>query len=94
VVGTAASKEAALDNALAKMQADWQGVELRVVEYKDTGTAVIGGTDDVQVGQRCGVVVCSVCRCGGDGLVLDWPTAYGSRLPVFGCCCCTAGAAG
>jgi hypothetical protein len=50
VVSTAASKEAALDKALSKMQADWQGVEFRVVEYKDTGTYVVGGTDEVQVG--------------------------------------------
>lgn len=50
VISTAASKEAALDKALSKMQADWQGVEFRVVEYKDTGTYVVGGTDEVQVG--------------------------------------------
>lgn len=49
VVRAAASKEAALDKALSKMQADWQGAEFRVVEYKDTGTYVVGGTDEVQV---------------------------------------------
>lgn len=49
VVSAAASKEAALDKALSKMQADWQGVEFRVVDYKDTGTYVVGGTDEVQV---------------------------------------------
>lgn len=49
VVSAAASKEAALDKALVKMQADWQGVEFRVVEYKDTGTFVVGGTEEVQV---------------------------------------------
>jgi dynein heavy chain len=49
VVSAAASKEAALAKALSKMQADWQGVEFRVVEYKDTGTYVVGGTDEVQV---------------------------------------------
>lgn len=31
------------------MKADWQGLAFRVVAYKDTGTYVIGGTDDVQV---------------------------------------------
>ena len=30
------------------MKADWQGMTFRVVAYKDTGTYVIGGTDDVQ----------------------------------------------
>lgn len=53
VVSAAASKEAALDKALSKMQADWQGVEFRVVEYKDTGTYVVGGTDEVQVSSDC-----------------------------------------
>jgi dynein heavy chain len=50
VVGAAASKEAGLEKALSKMQSDWDGVAFRVVEYKDTGTFVIGGTDEVQVG--------------------------------------------
>jgi dynein heavy chain, axonemal len=27
---------------------DWQGLDLRVVPYKDTGTSIIGGTDEVQ----------------------------------------------
>jgi hypothetical protein len=43
-----ASKEAGLEKALAKMKADWQGVAFRVVAYKEPGTFVIGGTDDVQ----------------------------------------------
>eukprot|EP00879_Flechtneria_rotunda_P022627 GHRR01023894.1.p1 GENE.GHRR01023894.1~~GHRR01023894.1.p1 ORF type:complete len:968 (+),score=348.72 GHRR01023894.1:492-3395(+) len=48
VVGAAASKEAALEKALIKMQSDWEGLTLRVVEYKDTETYVVGGTDEVQ----------------------------------------------
>ena len=43
-----ASKEAALEKALARMKADWRGLEFRVVPYKDTGTCVVGGADDVQ----------------------------------------------
>jgi hypothetical protein len=43
-----ASKEAALEKALARMKSDWQGLAFRVVAYKDTGTYVIGGADDVQ----------------------------------------------
>lgn len=50
VVGTSATKESSLEKALVKMQADWEGVAFRVVEYKDTGTFVVGGTDEVQVG--------------------------------------------
>eukprot|EP00951_Prasinocladus_malaysianus_P022062 scaffold183895_cov39-Prasinocladus_malaysianus.AAC.3 len=30
------------------MRADWDGVEFRCIEYKDTGTYIIGGTDEVQ----------------------------------------------
>lgn len=54
-----ASKELSLEKALSKMQADWSGLEFRVVPYKDTGTAVVGGTDDVQArGGRVGGVAC------------------------------------
>lgn len=60
MVGAAASKEAALEKALAKMQADWDGMDFRVVEYKDTGTFVIGGTDEVQV-RWAGVTVARQC---------------------------------
>lgn len=47
-----ASKEYSLEKALAKMKGDWEGLAFRVVEYKDTGTYVIGGTDEVQVRRR------------------------------------------
>ena len=47
-ISTSASKEASLEKALVKMQADWQGVELRILEYKDTATSIIGGVDEVQ----------------------------------------------
>lgn len=48
-MSASASKEWGLEKALAKMQDDWREASFRVVEYKDTGTYVIGGTDDVQV---------------------------------------------
>ncbi|GFH11920.1 uncharacterized protein HaLaN_07505 [Haematococcus lacustris] len=35
--------------ALDKMEAEWQGLEFRVLAYKDTGTFIIGGTDEVQM---------------------------------------------
>ena len=44
-----ASKEYGLEKALDKMHADWEGVEFRIMEYKDTGTYIVGGTDDIQV---------------------------------------------
>lgn len=44
-----ASKEYGLEKALDKMHADWEGVEFKIMEYKDTGTYIVGGTDDIQV---------------------------------------------
>ena len=48
ISGTA-SKEFSLAKALSKMQADWQGVQFNVLAYKDTGTFILGGVDEVQV---------------------------------------------
>ena len=71
-ISTNASKEFSLEKALDKMHADWEGLEFRIVEYKDTGTFIMGGTDEVQV--RAGGVyfllrrqqsrVCLGGRCG------------------------------
>ena len=44
-----ASKEYGLEKALDKMHADWEGLEFKIMEYKDTGTYIVGGTDDIQV---------------------------------------------
>lgn len=43
-----ASKEAGLERALDSMRKDWTGVAFTVVAYKDTGTYIIGGIDEVQ----------------------------------------------
>jgi dynein heavy chain len=43
-----ASKEFSLEKALEKMLADWEGVEFKCNSYKDTGTYVLGPTDDIQ----------------------------------------------
>jgi dynein heavy chain len=34
---------------LEKMKKDWEGVSFRITEYKDTGTFIMGGTDEIQV---------------------------------------------
>lgn len=49
IMSSTASKEYSLEKALEKMKGDWEGVEFRVIEYKDTGTFIIGGSDEVQV---------------------------------------------
>ncbi|GLC47993.1 hypothetical protein PLESTB_000047400 [Pleodorina starrii] len=43
-----ASKEYSLEKVLEKMDKDWRGVEFRCIEYKDTGTFILGGTDEIQ----------------------------------------------
>ncbi len=34
---------------MEKMRSDWEGVEFRLTEYKDTGTFIMGGADEIQV---------------------------------------------
>ena len=41
---------------MTHMQSEWAGAALRVVPYKDTGTAVVGGADEIQV--RNATVLC------------------------------------
>ena len=54
-----ASKEYGLEKALDKMHADWDGMEFRILEYKDTGTYIVGGTDEIQVRECCSTDCCS-----------------------------------
>ncbi|CAH3998948.1 unnamed protein product [Pieris brassicae] len=43
-----ASKEYALEKNLLKMKEEWVGVKFEVVPYRDTGTFILTGLDDVQ----------------------------------------------
>jgi dynein heavy chain len=43
-----ASKEFSLEKALDKMLADWQPLEFMLKEYRDTGTCIVAGNEDVQ----------------------------------------------
>jgi len=43
-----ASKENSLEGILDKMAKDWEGVQFIVLEYKDTGTYIMAGSDEVQ----------------------------------------------
>ncbi|GIL64289.1 hypothetical protein Vafri_18269 [Volvox africanus] len=48
-ISAAASKEQSLRLALKRMQDDWVGLEFKMVPYKDTGTCVVGHTDEIQM---------------------------------------------
>ncbi|GLC39959.1 hypothetical protein PLESTM_000973400, partial [Pleodorina starrii] len=48
-ISAAASKERSLLLALKRMKDDWVGVEFKMVPYKDTGTCVVGHTDEIQM---------------------------------------------
>lgn len=44
-----ASKEATLEKAMDKMEKDWADLSFTVNPFKDTGTYVIAGVDDIQL---------------------------------------------
>ncbi|MEW5313906.1 MAG: hypothetical protein WDW38_005438 [Sanguina aurantia] len=48
VVGAVATKEHSMLQAMKKMESEWVGMDLRVMPYKDTGTFILGGTDEIQ----------------------------------------------
>ena len=48
-VGATASKEWSLLKTLEKMESEWVGLEIKTIPYKDSGTFVIGGTDEIQM---------------------------------------------
>lgn len=45
----AASKEYSFEKSLEKMLKDWDGIEFVVMPYKDSGTFMVGGIDDIQM---------------------------------------------
>jgi dynein heavy chain len=48
ISGTA-TKEFSFEKALQKMYADWQDVLFIIVAYRDTGTYILSGIDDIQM---------------------------------------------
>ena len=48
-VSEAAAKEFNIEQTLDNMLSDWTGLELQIFPYRDTGTGVLKGVDEVQV---------------------------------------------
>ncbi|GLC41774.1 hypothetical protein PLESTM_001238200 [Pleodorina starrii] len=47
-IGGVATKEASMLKTLDKMETEWNGLDFRVLPYKDTGAFILGGTDEIQ----------------------------------------------
>ena len=47
-VSEAAAKEFNIEQTLDNMLADWTGLELQIFPYRDTGTGVLKGVDEIQ----------------------------------------------
>ncbi|XP_053480111.1 dynein axonemal heavy chain 3-like [Ictalurus furcatus] len=48
-ISASASKEYSLERALEKMKNEWTDLQFGFTEYKDTGTSIVCGVDDIQV---------------------------------------------
>ncbi|KAJ1436168.1 dynein heavy chain, N-terminal region 2-domain-containing protein, partial [Ochromonadaceae sp. CCMP2298] len=48
-IGESAAKEYQIEVALDKMEAEWENMNLSLHPYRETGTAVLKGVDDINV---------------------------------------------
>ena len=48
-IGESAAKEYQIENALNKMEKEWENMNLSIHPYRETGTGVIKGVDDINV---------------------------------------------
>ena len=48
-ISTAATKEHTLESNMLKMQAEWREITFNFIPYRDTGTYIISGIDEIQV---------------------------------------------
>ena len=48
-IGESAAKEYQIEQALDKMEREWQNMDLQISPYKETGTGVLKGIDDLNV---------------------------------------------
>ena len=48
-ISNAASKEFALEKAMAKMKGEWENVRFNCQPYRESGVSILSGVDDIQV---------------------------------------------
>jgi dynein heavy chain len=48
-IGESAAKEYQIEQALDKMEHEWENLNLQIHPYRETGTGVIKGVDDINV---------------------------------------------
>lgn len=59
------------------MRAAWHGLEFRVLDFKDTGTFILGGVDDVQA--------CAPLRCRASRAPLSLPQDIQEEKVLLAC---------
>ena len=47
-IGATAGKEFQIEKALDQMETDWKSIDLQISPYRETGTSVISGVDEIQ----------------------------------------------
>jgi dynein heavy chain len=48
-IGESAAKEYQIEQALDKMEKEWENINLNIHSYRETGTGVLKGVDDINV---------------------------------------------
>ena len=55
-ISSSASKEFALEKAMAKMKGEWEHVRFACEPYRESGVSILSGVDDIQVRLGGGII--------------------------------------